>query len=283
MQRYLIAVGMAMWLACAGCSGDYTLTVPDQLATAGGEAPVVVRLQKSEVSAISLPVKDADMRMQIGDSGLRCSYTDKMGYACAMVPAPRRPDIYEMLVRYMDKNGREVSQAAPVYVWSNDSKVVVVDVDQLPTVGAELTFAVAAMKKIGESAKVIYLTRKEMNQVGAMHARLRAWGYPDGPILLWQREEIIVVPDDATDMPRLVIETRMVGQISQLAKMFPHLDTGICTSADDAKAYAQGGLTCVVIGSCDLGSGDTPGHKSGKIVRRKGWSELAAKGTMNNE
>jgi hypothetical protein len=265
-----------MWLACAGCSGEYTLTVPDQLAAAGGEAPVVVRLQKSEIAALSLPIKDADMRMQIADSSLRCCYTDKMGYACAMVPAPRRPDIYEMLVRYMDKNGREVSQTAPVYVWPNESKVVAVDADQLPAGGADLKLAVGAMKKIGESGKVIYLTRSDMSQVAQMHARLRGWGYPDGPILMWQREEIIVVPDDTTDLPRLVIETRMVGQISQLVKMFPHLETGICTSADDAKAYAQGGLTSVVVGSCDLG-----GQKAHKIVRCKGWAELAVKAAVS--
>jgi hypothetical protein len=254
------------------------------LATAGGEAPVVVRLQKSEFAAISLPVKDADMRLQIGDTGLRCSYTDKMGYACAMVPAPLRPDLYEMFVRYMDKNGREACQTAPVYVWPADSKVVAVAVDQLPTSGADFKPALAGMKKVGESAKIIYLTRNMLDQPAAVHARIRACGYPDGPILLWQHEEIIVVPDDVTDMPHVVIETRLMGQISQLQKMFRNLDTGICTSAEDAKAYAQGGLTCVVIGPCDLsGVGDKSRPQATKIVRRKGWTELAAKGTMINE
>jgi hypothetical protein len=211
--------------------------------------------------------------MQIGDSGLQCTYTDKMGYACAMVPAPRRPDLYEMLVRYADKDGREVSQTAPVYVWPHDSKVVAVDLDELPG-GTDLKAAQAAMKKIADSAKIIYLTRNMIDRSADLHAGLHARGYPDGPILLWQREEIIVVPDDVTDMPRVVIETRLMEQISQLVKMFPNLGTGICTSAADAKAYAQGGLTCIVVGPGDLlGLGDKPG-KGPKIVRCKGWAEI---------
>ena len=66
-----------------GCGGQYILTVPDQVAPAGGQAATVARLQRSEFGSFAPPVKKAALRFQADGGPLRGAYTDSQGYAAA--------------------------------------------------------------------------------------------------------------------------------------------------------------------------------------------------------
>ena len=101
MRQTLTATCLA--LLCAGCGGQYLLTVSDQVAPAGGEAAVVVRLQRSEFYMVYVAVKDAAIRLQVGRGKDRGAYTDALGYAGTTLPAPETVGRYMLSVRHLDK------------------------------------------------------------------------------------------------------------------------------------------------------------------------------------
>ena len=52
-------------LVACGCGGGYTMTAPDQVAPAGGQAAVVVRLTRDEVRRVDVPVKKAGLEFRL--------------------------------------------------------------------------------------------------------------------------------------------------------------------------------------------------------------------------
>ena len=64
-----------------GCSGEYIMTAPEQVASAGGEAMLVMRLQRREFAFYTPPADKKPIRFQIGKGPLRGAYTDALGYA----------------------------------------------------------------------------------------------------------------------------------------------------------------------------------------------------------
>lgn len=129
--RMFLAAGLALPLV-GGCGGYYILSVPDQVAPAGAEAPVVVRLQRNDFLVLAFPAKGAAMRFRLGDGPQRGAYTDDLGYAGVTVKAPDRPGRVELSVDHMDFDGDEIGGKGCLYVWDPGRPIVAVDADCLP-------------------------------------------------------------------------------------------------------------------------------------------------------
>ncbi len=253
--------------AVCGCSGHYIMTVPDQVASTGGENAAVMRLQRNEFLRLALAVEKAPIRFSIDGGPERCGYTDKLGYAGAVLTAPDKPGVYTMTVNLQDSDGEEVSTQVPVYVFSGDAEVCAVDLDCLPKgLDKKTTDAIAAMQQIAESANIIYFTSKSISNNVNLHRELAAMGYPDGPILLWHSERWHIVRQGR--WPKIVIESKMVSQLPQLREMFTGMTRGVCTSQAAAKSFAEVGMGVIMIGSGKV--------TTDKTTRYNSWAELSA-------
>lgn len=248
----------------SGCSGRYTVTAPDQLGPAGGEVVAVVRLERSEFSVVDQPVRGGAVRLRVADGPERGTFTDDIGYAAAPVPLPAEPGRYRMSIDHMDsREGIDVAAQVPVYVWDPKRPVVAVDFDCLPDYHAgAFKPAVAAMTTIARRANILYLTRDPVSMHESIHDWLEQAGYPDGPILLWQRHRWHIVRGKWR-IPRVVVESRLVSQLPLVRKTFGGLTVGLCTSDVAARAFTGAGLRCVQIGA-------DAGHRA--------WADLAEKG-----
>jgi len=263
-------LGVAV-LAMGGCGGHYILTVPDQLAPAGKQATVIVRLQRNDFFVLSLATEEALIRFRLGDGPHRAAYTDELGYAGANVPVPAKPGRYALAVAHDDHEGDHVAGQAPVYVRKADAPLVAVDLDSLPTAWTpQGKVAVAAVAKLAAGAGIVYMTRADPKDLPRLHERLTDEGYPDGPILLWQRKRWHIVRAGKGRLPRVVVESRLINHLGALRQEFPGLTVGVCGSALSAKAFAEAGMKCVLVGGA-------PAAKT-NVTRRADWAELRDKG-----
>jgi len=271
MTRFRIPLILCLALCGGGCGGHYTLTAGDALGPVGGQTPVVVRLQRNDFFVLDLAVKEALMRFRVAGEPERAAYTDKLGYAGTTVEAPSEPGRHPLRIEHQDVEGQEVQQETSLYAWDPSRAAVAVDADCLPKAGsdAELT-AGSAIRKVAESAYVVYLTREPAGDHRRMHERMEAAGYPDGPILLWQRERWHIVRDGPLGMPRVIVESRLVSQLPDLREMFPNIRAGLCRTKLAAKAFASVGVQPVVIGA-DVG-------ETMEAVHRDSWQDLAERG-----
>jgi hypothetical protein len=271
MTKRQIRWVLLLWLPVGGCGGHYTLTVPDHVAAVGSEAPMVVRLQRNDFFVLDLPVPDALMRMRIGDGIERAAYTDKLGYAGTTVPAPKLGGRYPLRVDHMDHEGEEISSAARVFVWDPKQEAIAIDADSLPPPGREEAQAARlALEHLAGRANLAYFTRKDVHDHAKLRERLTEAGYPDGAILLWQRERWHIVRNGRFRLPRVVVESRLVSQLSELRKDFPDLSVGVCASELAAKAFAAAEMQVVVVGDTPV---DVPNRQ-----RRDSWADLARRG-----
>jgi hypothetical protein len=233
----------------------------------------VIRLQRNDFFFFNFPVDEAAMRFRVADGKERGAYTDKLGYAGTTVPVPERPGRYTLSVDYMNKDtGDEFKATAPVFVWNPDRPVVAVDMDCLPglPIGSPKQ-AAAAIHRLAADANIVYLTRQWTEGHPRAHPALAAAGYPDGPVLTWQRQQWHIVREGKYNVPRMVIEERMVSQLPEIRRWLPKTELGICESALSAKAFADAGLKVVLIGSAAV---DT----KAQLTRRQSWQDLADKG-----
>lgn len=268
-MRTIIPVTILAATLC-GCGGHYILTAPDQYAPAGGEAEAVLRLERNDFFVLSLPVKELPLRMRIADGPQRAAYTDKLGYFGAAVPVPDSPGRYTLQIRLQDREGDELSGSAPVYVWDESAEVIAVELAALPMSGDAAAAASTAMRRWGERAGLAYMTREPVSVHDRLHEQLTAAGYPDGPILLWEREYWHWVHEEWWKAPRIVVESRLVSQIGSMKRTFANLRTGICRSKLAAKAFAAQGLKTIIVDA----PGVEPGAGAGEVVHVASWSDL---------
>ncbi len=271
MIRNLILAGL-LASCCGGCGGDYILTVPDQAAPAGGEAPAVIRLQRNDFFVLAPAVEEAAMRYRVvretGTEGAqRGAYTDDLGYAGALVPVPEEPGVYTLRVSHLDREGEEVVEEAPVYVFDPACPLVAVDMDALPSLGDPGPVA-AALARLADEANLLYLTRRTVDRHESLHEDLAENGYPDGPVLLWQRQRWHIVREGTLRLPRIVIEEQLVSRLPELKQLFPELRYGLCRSQLAAEAFCAAGLTVVAV--------DAPGVKCPNMRRAEDWSDVTA-------
>jgi hypothetical protein len=259
-------------LMSGGCGGNYILTVPDMIAPAGGEGVAVVRLQRADFLYVPMAVKEALIELQVGDEPHRGAYTDSLGYAGTTLPSPEKPGQYKLQAGHSDHWGDEVRGESRAYVWDPKAPAVAVDLDCLP--GMVLGFSKEsslALVRAAKGANILYLTRRSSSSHAKLHAQLAKAGYPDGPILEWQRQYWHIVRDGKYNMPRVVVENRLVSQLADIRAMLPGLATGICDGSLAAKAFAESNMRVVVVGGASVAGKD--------VVRRGSWSELAEKGS----
>ena len=269
MRRVLLLLLASAVLS--GCGGYYVLTVPDQLAPAGEHAVTVARLQRNDFFAMTMPIPNAAIQMLVPGCQERAAYTDKTGCGGTTVPVPDQPGQYQMRVWRLDSEGEQVTIDAPLYVWDPNRAVVAVDIDALPDhLSTRAEQPAMAMNLLAEDANIIYLTRRTVDQHAAIHKELAAAGYPDGPVLLWRRQRWHIVRSERFKIPKVVVEARLVNQLSDIIEQFPHLRVGICGSSIAASAFAEAGLKAVVVGSESV--------KGENIERRNSWPDLAERG-----
>ncbi|MHC4561351.1 MAG: hypothetical protein ACYS8X_01105 [Planctomycetota bacterium] len=274
--RQLLCLLTLTVLATGGCGGYYILSAPDQVAPAGKDAPVVVRMQRNDFFVLDLAWKEAFLRFSIDNGPERIAVTGPDGYAGTMVPTPPAPGHYVMTIDYQDPDGEEVGGLAPVYSWEPQQRVVAVDLDGLPIYkffGAAEVSA-EALSRIARSANIVYMTRRSVREHHYVHDALDAAGYPSGPVLRWQRERYHLEPWKYK-MQKVVVESRLVSQLEQLRKSFPHLTMGITDNTLAAKAFAAAGLEVRMIGGAKA-----PDYA---IVERTSWGQLASEGLFADE
>jgi hypothetical protein len=269
MRELVLAAGL-LAVACGGCGGHYILTAPDHVAAAGEEAPVVVRLQRNDFFVLAPAVRNAAMRLKIGQQPMRAAFTDKLGYAGAAVPAPSEPGRHELSVKHLDKEGDEVRGSGAVWVIDPATVAVAVDLDALPTRGDDAEAAAAALTKLAEDRALLYFTREDADEQEDLHEELAEEGYPQGPILMWRRKRWHIVREAWWKPPKIEVESRLVSQLGEIRKMLPNLRYGLTDSSLASEAFAAAGLTCVMIGDDQAACEDA--------VRRENWGALQQQG-----
>jgi hypothetical protein len=264
------AIGVVLPAILVGCSDNYILTTPDTLATTASEAPVVVRLQRRDFFVLAMPSERSLMQLRVKGQPPRGAFTDDLGYAATTVPTPPEQGRHDLQVSHADRRGDEISRDARIYTWPADGNALAVDLDSLPLDLPEVSeIAAEALKAHAPGGRVAYFTRKGVDEHDWIHKRLRVRGFPDGPILLWQRQRWHVVPGP-WKLPRIKVETRLVSQLDAVREQFPNLSVGIAGSRLSAKAFAEAGMKVIVIGS----GVDT----SEPAVRRSSWSDFSDRG-----
>jgi len=211
------------------------------------------------------------MQLQVSDGLQRGAYTDDLGYAGTTLPVPAKPGRYELKVAHLDRWGDEVATTAQAYVWDANVPVVAVDLDCLP--GLSLGFSrqsSLALARAAKGANILYLTRRRASGHAELHERLIGAGYRDGPILEWRRQHWHIVREGKYNLPRVVVESRLVSQLPDLRRMLGGLTTGICQDSLAAKAFAESGMRVVIIGNARVDAKN--------VIRRASWSDLADKG-----
>jgi hypothetical protein len=241
--------------AMVGCSGEYILTAPDQLAPSGSTTSAVVRLQKQEVFLFSPPIGNAAIRFWVADGPLRGAFTDKNGYAAAAVPVPDKPGLYNLSIAAQDIQGDEAKADFPAYVWPADKPIVAVDLECLPPPGKDADTARAAMAKVAGGANILYFTRRGVREYPALREGIQGNHLPDGPILPWRLEDWTAA--------------KMTSPLPQLRRQFPNLAIGICNSQSAAATFGAVGMECVIVGG---------GKVKAPMVRYLSWTELAKSG-----
>lgn len=266
-----MSIPIFAWLLpwCGGCGGYYLLTVPDQIASPGGAAVPVARLQRNDFFVLALPVPDAPLRFQIANGPQRGCGTDEDGYGAVRFAAPAETGRYPLHVMLQDVEGEEINATVPLYVWDPSRAVLAVDLEVLPPEGsAGETAAAWALQSLACDLRILYLTRDQRPTQRSVHERLRRGGYPDGPVMLWQRERWRL--DESGTIPRVVVESRLVSQLGELKLEFPGLWAGLCHSDLARKAFQAAGMKSVIVGPSTI-SGDD-------VVHRRTWTELAEQG-----
>ncbi|MFW6133177.1 MAG: hypothetical protein ACOC8F_04715 [Planctomycetota bacterium] len=263
----------SVWLAAAvcGCGGQYVLTAPDQVAPAGGEASVVARLTRNEISRLDVPVAEAPLEFcGPWSADARAAFTDSDGFASVTMRAPQRPGRYEVCIRHKDAWGDQCQGTARLFAWDADRPAVAVAVGALPSPGGpNAAAAVRALARIAEDANILYLTREGVADHEALRARMNDAGYPDGPVLPWVKRRWRMTREGRWSWLRLAFDARMVGPLEPLRKAFPNLATGICAAPAAAKAFDAAGLAVV----CLADDEDLP-----EDARRTSWAELPRTG-----
>jgi hypothetical protein len=186
-------------------------------------------------------------------------------------PVARKAGRYYLKVAMQDFEGEEISAAVPAFVWEPKKPVVAVDLDFLPGDGhVECDEAAAALQKIAETANIFYLTRRSRRTQEQAHMKLTAAGYPDGPVLLWQRERWHIVRGGRFNLPRVIVEKRLVSQLPKLVEDFPGFRYGICNAELAAKAFVDAGVPVIAVGSAWM--------SGSRITHRRTWADLAEQG-----
>ena len=216
MKRMLRILLLAIPVVHAsGCGGFYVLTVPDQVSSLKKEAVATLRLQRNDFLILTLPEERRPMRFSIcrrdeasGElvrGGEKSAKTDDNGYAgvafqLSLPPVSDKPGRYEISVDLQDIMGEELHAQVPLFVWDPARPVVAVDFDSIPRTGlSDMEEAVAALTSLAKRANIVYLTRTQ----DRLRADQREWllrdGYPDGPILLWQRKSPCLVKSNLSN------------------------------------------------------------------------------------
>ena len=241
-------IGLCVGLL-AGCGGQYVITVGDQVAPAGGEAAVVVRLQQHEFSDVKRNIEHAPMRLRIDDGPERGAFTDELGFAGTTVRAPAEPGKFRLTVAMQDAAGDEASRDAPVYVWKKDAAVAAVDLDALPEVGESAAAeARTALSRTAEKYKLLYLTRTDVYDLAPARQKFEAAGYPSGPILVWQRRYRHFARSGSLRLPQVITESKLMTSLSYLRELFPNLKVAVCGSEAASKPFREAGISAVIIG-----------------------------------
>jgi hypothetical protein len=268
VKRLALLLGIAC--ACTGCVEFYTLTVPDHVAAAGSEAPVIVRLQQNDLFFVRMSSPDQPIRFQIDDGVERNAHSDKAGYAATLLPMPEKRGFYLMEVNLSDLEGDEVMRYSRTYVWDSQEPVLAVDADFLLKSGN--ADAVEALNRVlNRGINIIYFTRKGVDDHFSLHTRLEMASYPDGPVLAWKRE-FYRIEKISRFRARVVVDKQLVSQLPTLRTMFPNMQAGLCDSALAAEAFSEAGMEVLMIGDDNIPTGMTG--------RRVTWSDLTVSDTI---
>ena len=263
-RQWIVSVVIA--LALSGCGGQYILTVPDQVANPGGQVVAVARLQRNDFFVLAPPIQDAAIRFFFTDGPDRGAYTDRLGYAGVSLPAPAQPGQYVLNATHLDREGDQAATAVPAYIWDAKAPAAAVDLAALPDhAGTQQEAAKASLAALKARSNIIYLTDEKPLRHAEIHRRLADQGYPDGPVLLWQREFWHVTYASGW-IPVVKIETRLVSQLGVLRQTLPKLAAGITRSPAACKTFLAAGMRCLVLGHVD--------SQDPKVVQDNTWQTV---------
>ena len=264
-MRTWMAIACIGLAGLAGCSGEYRLTMPDQVAPTDGQAAAVARLERNEFAGLMMPVKNVPIARRVEESPLAAGYTDPQGYMALNVPTGQRLGRYYVHVTMQDNRGVELERYVPLYVWDPTMSVVAVELEAVTS--KDGAGARAALAKIASNAYLVYFTTEPVLQHGTVHRQLQAMNLPDGAVMSWKQEAWHFSGQGMAQ--RLVVEDRLVNPLAYLRMKFPHLKYGLCSSPVAAKAFVEAGMKVVTVSQ-------EKGAPASAI--RKSWADLAKTG-----
>ena len=217
LTRWTFGCGLFL---LAGCSGQYVLTAPDQIAPVGGETAAVLRVQRQEVAFWYRPAPRALVRMQVEQGPLRAAFTDKNGYAGAAVPVGDVTGIFFLQLAHTNPRGNEYETYVPTHVWDPQARVTAVDVKALPLPPTSIHSPVQTqMARLAAGSYIVYVTTESIGDHAELRKKLERAGYPRGPIV-----------------------QQRAGALEQLRKQFPQLEAGVATSWRVKRSFDAAGL-----------------------------------------
>ncbi len=249
MNKLIVVAALAAFVA--GCGGEYMLTVPDTVTVAGGDAPVVVRLQQKEFWRHTPAQADAVVRLWVLPEQKRAAYTDEYGYAASAVAVPAQPGRYAVTVCHKTPRGVDVRQLGACYVLKPRRLVVVVDFSAIDT-PATARAAAEALDMLGQAGvQVAYASTAMAPRPEKAHQWLTWLGLPDGPVLGWSWRK---------DWRRRPVE--VTGSMRGVRDYVPAMAVAVGYDEEFCRAAEHLNMAAVRLGGA---GGPTPG----------GWADFA--------
>ncbi len=239
----LIVVALSPLL---GCGGGYILTAPDTPALTGGDAPVVVRLQRREFWVYCPPVDRAPLTFHQADQPLRCARTDRKGYAAVVLPVPDEAGRAEVTIHLQDTLGDTTDGSMSIYALPADRPIIAVDMDSLPAEPAQVAAGADVLNRAAATTGIIYLSERLGASPSLAHRLLKEMGFPDGPVVPWK---------PAGPLLRLPWRKRGPGMLAGLKDRMPKLWAGISANPIAGRRFRQAGLKVLLVGSIPVEDG----------------------------
>jgi hypothetical protein len=250
---------MLLTLSAAGCGGEYIVTAPDTVGTAGEEATVVVRLQRREFATLKPPVEDAAITLKLAGRSVCCAFTDEDGYAAIEVELPERPGRHVARLHHQDMWGDEMVGQAAIYALPPDRPVVLADLDSLPR-GDRAGEAAAALERLAERAELVYVTCARAGSPEAARRVVDEAGYREGPV--------VPCPPGGTltDWSRHEVDA-----LAALRRRLAGLKWAVTADAGKARTFLRAGLNVLAVGGFEV---DRPEAATAEVRSFDSWTKL---------
>jgi hypothetical protein len=263
----LLVLGLIYWLMKPGEAERFILAAYDAVDSPGEEIELHARLEPAGGAVMK---EKQDLRFQLNATQTDEWKASEAGSAAAIQwKAPLgKSQVLEFIVRHQNtNNAKNVDRdQGKVFIWPNDSKMLIVDVDHALTEGTDglagnaapvlRPGSAAVLKHLALKYKIVYVSSGA--ETPSRYKKLRSWlsqqQVPPGPLLA------------PTSSDSGNAESFTADQIKQLKNRFSSPALAVVGRASEAQASLDAGWKTVVLGDAK----DSPVG----VISIATWSEL---------